>query len=622
MKITKINIKKFRKLENVVVEDLGLINELYGSNGSGKTSFISFITWLIWGETLDYGKNDDMNIDTYNPNELISGEITLKDNDVEMVLAREFGYNEKGNKVQSFFVNGRKVKTQNEYYDEINDCFKLRNDISNLKIKNFNLYRALSDPYYLPNNENQFRELIASILDIDTNYVLFQNEKYSSIKQDYYNQGKNYDNCKDFYNQQLRTIEKDLLSTNTLLEESKKVEFSQEEYDALLNELNGLRSYNFETNQELTNKINELNDLQLKLIESREKDYQNRPLSNEEVEVNKLKNEYNELCEDYNKKFSNNRMNKVRIKSLKETLDLYNKKVEELRNSTFKEVRCPNCDTLLNEKDYREFNKKKVEDMKEYKHLIEVKEQEINDLKIIDLSEMETQLKELLDKIKGLQEIVSNQPKIYSSDETKSLETTLNDLKQEIELLQQSDNEKKQEIIERNNARSLEITNKLGELEINKAKLNNAKIYKQNKSVLLDNKSTYELRLSLLNEFKVNEINLIKEKTSEIFGNDFEFEMLVKNKSNDNYKKVCYASIDGLEHNKSNTAKYLKYSILLLEKLKAYIGGCDLPIVFDIADNIGKKTRNEIFELVKNSQVFYTRISDEDNVERKLNIIK
>ena len=159
-------------------------------------------------------------------------------------------------------------------------------------------------------------------------------------------------------------------------------------------------------------------------------------------------------------------------------------------------------------------------------------------------------------------------------------------------------------------------------MEINKAKLNNAKIYKQNKSVLLDNKSTYELRLSLLNEFKVNEINLIKEKTSEIFGNDFEFEMLVKNKSNDNYKKVCYASIDGLEHNKSNTAKYLKYSILLLEKLKAYIGGCDLPIVFDIADNIGKKTRNEIFELVKNSQVFYTRISDEDNVERKLNIIK
>ena len=202
MKITKINIKKFRKLENVVVEDLGLINELYGSNGSGKTSFISFITWLIWGETLDYGKNDDMNIDTYNPNELISGEITLKDNDVEKVLPREFGYNEKGNKVQNFFVNGRKVKTQNEYYDEINDCFNLRNDITNLKIKNFNLYRALSDPNYLPNNENQFRELIASILDIDTNYVLFQNEKYSSIKQDYYNQGKNYDNCKDFYNQQ------------------------------------------------------------------------------------------------------------------------------------------------------------------------------------------------------------------------------------------------------------------------------------------------------------------------------------------------------------------------------------------------------------------------------------
>ena len=66
--------------------------------------------------------------------------------------------------------------------------------------------------------------------------------------------------------------------------------------------------------------------------------------------------------------------------------------------------------------------------------------------------------------------------------------------------------------------------------------------------------------------------------TNKIFGDEFQFEMLVKNKLNDNYKKVCYASIDGLEHNKSNTAKYLKLSIILLEKLKKYIGDCDIPI--------------------------------------------
>ena len=73
MKIKSINIKKFRQLENVFEENIGLINELYGSNGSGKTSFISFITWLLYGETLDYGKNDEMNIDSYKPYDTIGG---------------------------------------------------------------------------------------------------------------------------------------------------------------------------------------------------------------------------------------------------------------------------------------------------------------------------------------------------------------------------------------------------------------------------------------------------------------------------------------------------------------------------------------------------------------------
>ena len=54
--IKSIRIKKFRKLENVNEENIGLINELYGSNGSGKTSFISFISWVLWGETLDMVK--------------------------------------------------------------------------------------------------------------------------------------------------------------------------------------------------------------------------------------------------------------------------------------------------------------------------------------------------------------------------------------------------------------------------------------------------------------------------------------------------------------------------------------------------------------------------------------
>ena len=180
MKISEINIKKFRQLENINENNIGLINELYGSNGCGKTSFISFITWMIYGETIDYGKNDDMNIDSYKPNELIGGDIVLtnKDNGEKIKLSREYGYNELNKKINNFYVNDRKVSRQDDYYYQVNKGFNL-NNLDNIKIKNFNLQRALSDPYYLPNNETQFRELITHILNLDTFNVLFnENEKY------------------------------------------------------------------------------------------------------------------------------------------------------------------------------------------------------------------------------------------------------------------------------------------------------------------------------------------------------------------------------------------------------------------------------------------------------------
>jgi hypothetical protein len=62
---------------------------------------------MLYGETLDYGKNDDMNIDTHKPNELIGGEIILTDKNNEVSLAREYGYNEDGKKTQDFFVQRR-----------------------------------------------------------------------------------------------------------------------------------------------------------------------------------------------------------------------------------------------------------------------------------------------------------------------------------------------------------------------------------------------------------------------------------------------------------------------------------------------------------------------------------
>lgn len=616
--IKSIRIKKFRQLENVYEEKIGLINELYGSNGSGKTSFISFISWIIYGETLDYGKNDDMNIDTFKPFELISGEIEC-DND--FVFTREFGYDESGKKTNDFYVNGRKTKNQIEYYNAINNCFNVNN--INFKIKDCNILRALSDPYYLPNNETQFRTLISELLNIDTYSILFENDEYVDIKKDFDNQSKDYQMTKDFYKQKIKQIDNDLEEVIKRINEIKLIKFNKEEYDNLAKQINDeTENFSYNEDNQLKENIDKLNDIYYKLIESRKKDLIEKPLSPEEKELKENKEKYNTLVNEYNTHKKSNEYNENLRNLIKQKIDVLNNELEEIKKQKFKEIKCPKCDTLINEDDYKKFNKEKVEKTKKLKEKIEIANKEYNSYIDFDITNEEKELSLLKENISRLKEVSNNNPIIYSSEQTNVLENEYNKQNTLVQELRSKEKERKEKAYTEHNNKIKELQEKYNSLHEDYIKSRDLEIYKKNKETLLHNKSVYELRLQKLEQYKIDEINLIKSKTSDIFGKDFEFEMVVKNKINDNYKKVCYASIDGLEHNKSNTAKFLKYSIMLLEKLKSYIGGCDIPIIFDIADNIGKKARKEIFDIIKSSQIFYTRISDDDNVDRKLNLIE
>lgn len=624
MKISEINIKKFRQLENINENNIGLVNELYGSNGCGKTSFISFITWMIYGETIDYGKNDDMNIDSYKPNELIGGDIVLtnKDNGEKIKLSREYGYNELNKKINNFYVNDRKVSRQDDYYYQVNKGFNL-NNLDNIKIKNFNLQRALSDPYYLPNNETQFRELITHILNLDTFNVLFnENEKYNKIKEDLIYQDKDFDKCKDYYNSMITKLEKELMQINSIMLEYKNSKFDEEKYNDLLKELNETNKLSFNNNKEIEEKYNEINKLQLEIVASKEEDIKHIEISDNKKELNDLKIRYNNLVYEYNSSLQYNNSIKSTKKLVKEKIELLNKDLEEVKKSTFKEIYCPNCNTLINEDDYKKFNQNKVERMKYLKDKIKKSNEELESYTEKDIEPMVETLNNYLSRLDELKAIVSNEKKDYTSDKTKQLIDRYNNLSKELNNLTNEDNEKKEKFINEKQNKVDELSNQLLELSKEKDKQQRYLLSQNEKNKCLEEKMNYELKLSLLKEYKNDELSLIKNATGKIFGDEFQFEMLVKNKLNDNYKKVCYASIDGLEHNKSNTAKYLKLSIMLLERLKKYIGDCDIPIIFDISDNIGKTARNEIFNLIQYSQIFYTRIADEDNVNRELKIIK
>ena len=619
MKIKEIVINKFRGLQDIKVNSIGSINELYGSNGSGKTSFISFITWVLFDQTLDFGKNNDMNLDSYNSEDLISGYIVLANEEEELTFKREYGTNYRGIKVNLFYINDRKAP-QKEYFSMINKAFNLM-PLEDLNIKGFDLYKALYDPYYLPNNENMFRELISNILQLDTYSTLFEEEKYQQIKKDFDTQGRDFDKTKKYYKQQLEQIDKDLLITTSAINELKSLEFNKEEYFKLLDKKTELAQQVCDIQQPLTlEKQKEI----LKRNEDNTIEYEKK--RTELAQNSRLKLEYVDVLKEKYAKYKQEELDNQKTqqelfrKCQQANIDYMGKRdyVERLeKNIVDNTTVCPHCkkEFVLLGEDIKTQLAKEKEQLKEYKLTFDTALANYRNYKPTDHTEEEKSI---------LEEIETKENEIREAYEKDMISITEEYDKQKQSILEEAkslENERIQ-LVQELNSQVETLSQETKAMFETKTKIDTISIHKENKKVLLENKSTYELRLRLLEDLRNDEIKLIENQTKSIFGEDLTFNLLEKYKTTDNFKLVCHASVDGLDHSRFNTARYLEYSILILEKIKKFIGIEDMPIIFDIADNIGKTARENIFKSIKNSQVFYTRIADEDNVKRQLKIIE
>ena len=93
MKIEKIKINNFGKLENKEIELDGGINIIYGKNESGKTTLLKFITAMFYGANKNKNGKEISDYDKYTPwNEKeYSGKIQYKlENGEEYEVYREF----------------------------------------------------------------------------------------------------------------------------------------------------------------------------------------------------------------------------------------------------------------------------------------------------------------------------------------------------------------------------------------------------------------------------------------------------------------------------------------------------------------------------------------------------
>lgn len=638
--ITNLKIKNFKGIKNVEYNNFGLVNAIYGKNETGKTTILDCIMWLLCGATLTYGDGniDDKCINQNFPNELIEASLTINGNTIERVFGHKLGDNNNIIDVNYFYTNGRKCKSKKEYFELVDSYLGITLESKSNIRENINLKYALINPYFFGKEIKQdvFRRFIMQILNVDFNDIIFKNTKFDVIESDYKSQGCDDNNLKQLYRQKINEINNQLNEINVKLDSQDQVDESESKLEKLIEKK---AKYKLEhqieyTNSEIQRLAKEISDTTIELSKSQSKDMLNS-ISEEEKslskEINELKTKINSNIDKYNEISDNLNIAYYKQNAIKMSIELHEKNLEILQNSKFERIECPNCHTILNEEKEKTFNFDKAEKVKVLNSKLEDKNKQVKEIEkeielfksqINDITKIIKNDKDLLNEKKVKLETLSNaKDKNIDSKETIDLKDKLNSLNVQIEEEQNKLQSKNQELKENTRIELEKIDNEIIIEKVRLSKIDEIKRLKESKLQLISAKIDYETKLVLANELSKNLCKITENYSKRIFGDDVGFVMVTKNKTNDDYKRVCYAHVYNIPYESLNTANALLTGIIVVEKIKAFLNLKDIPILFDIIDNIGNATLENILSKT-NSQIFFTQVDRTDKEERQVKIIK
>jgi hypothetical protein len=202
-----------------------------------------------------------------------------------------------------------------------------------------------------------------------------------------------------------------------------------------------------------------------------------------------------------------------------------------------------------------------------------------------------------------------NEKKLALITEKDKLEEELNDYElylQKLHNLSYEDTIKKQSLQQRIFVVNMQKKN----LDVLKTDLEHSQ---KAKDELLDAKCTVEAKQIALQGFKDLKTRIINSQTSEVFG-DIKWVMQEESKATEGSKKdKCYATLNNVSMDGVNTASKLVLGVKIIECVKRKYHIENMPIIFDIVDNIGRKALDEVKALSK-GQIFCTKASFENEV--------
>lgn len=616
MKIKKIIINSFRGLENIEFELNGDLNIFKGANKLGKSTIIDSAMWVLCGETLINGVQDQ---DNRNQNNLKAELNVILEMDNGIILERkykdiwkedEYGDLKYARTQNDFFVNGAKYK-KGEYFEYIKDTLNLT---KRLKVDKFKLLRCLMDYNYFCNEETQIsRQFITKdLLGLETDEELLNREEFALIRDDMRIQKYADGKCINKYQTEIKQINLEIDEKKSIIENAKKNidEDKLENYQKLVDERTSLIITDIRSNAQYSSYIERLNEIDINIQEEQK----NQLKTKYELENRKLSlvNEGHKINFAIQDKQNNIETLKIAIEKNNNLIAEREKTISYFGNEEVKKIVCPNCNTIVNEKEIaiiKKNNKSEIEKIKkDIERLSNENQDKLNQIENLkkDIESLQNKKEnygsEYHDCVKKLEEV---EKQIESNEKVKELLLEKEKVNSNLNtFINDYNTEKNEKICELNEQISIldSMNENLKKIETQKMIIDNLK----GRKALLEN------CIYLVKEFKSLRNNIIKENISKAFPN-VEIEIIEESDKTGCTEEVCYAKLKGVEYKAINDGHRYLVGIMIIENIKRVLGLSDLPLIFDKFADIDGNTLKQIQSITK-SQIITTLVNDENKI--------
>ena len=300
----------------------------------------------------------------------------------------------------------------------------------------------------------------------------------------------------------------------------------------------------------------------------------------------------------------------------------------------FKELRCPNCNELINKEDLMNFEQKKNREIDECKGMIDFYEKKIEkgleDITNLNnqLSDLENEKKDLANLYRGLdsqiislytdlENEINKKVEVAYSDDYYKIKTDLGiceeDIalaKQELELIKIQDEELNNNKVDEIDSKIQEIDNELKDLYAIERNLKTKAVKEEELNQMLKCQALDEATLYQLDQFIKNKIRMVNEKVSLFFDVNF---VMLENQINGGLQEVCYPTYKNVKYENINTAEKIKIGVKIINAIRNNLHLGDLPILFDGGESLDNDNINSL----SINQIITTIVNNEDTVDLK-----